>query len=125
MALIRGRVIDYDTDSPIPNVLVQGVKSDGTVFASGNTDVNGGFSIDNAGFDDLYSKITFDKEGYAKQSMRPASANNADVVLPKAGTLSAVTLTLKQNKTKVILWVAVGALLVFLYFKYKSKIPKL
>jgi hypothetical protein len=125
MALIRGRVIDYDTDAPLSNVLVQGVAKNGTVFASGNTDNNGGFNIDHAGFDDLYAKITFDKDGYASQSMRPASANDTDVVLPKAGTLSAVTLTLKQNKTKVLLWVAVGALLVFLYFKYKNKIPKL
>jgi hypothetical protein len=124
MANIKGRVVDYDTDIPILGVLVQGVAADGTTFTSTTTDANGGYDINHSGFDDPYAKITFNKEGYAKQTMRPASANDVDVVLPKAGTLSAVTLTLKQNKTKVLLFLAIGVALAFLYLKYFKKYVK-
>lgn len=122
MSKINGRIVDYDNDSPVSNVLVQGIASSGTVFASTNSDNGGNFTLDNQGFDDPYSKISFVKDGYATQTMRPASANNVDVVLPKAGTLASVTLTLKQNKTKALLFVVIGGILVFLFIKYRSKL---
>jgi hypothetical protein len=122
MAEIKGRVVDYNTDNPIPNVLVSGVNKDGAVFASGNTDSEGKFDLNHTGFDDLYSTIRFQKDGYGLQQMQPASANNADVVLSPTGTLAAFTLTVKKNPTKVIIAVIITAALVFLYFKYKNKL---
>lgn len=122
MATIKGRVIDYDTDNSILGVLVEGVAPNGTVFASGTSDGGGSFSVNHTGFDDLYSKIRFSKTGYATQTMRPASAMDTDVVLPKANTLAAVTLTVKQNKTKVVLFLVIGAAIAYLFIKYRSQI---
>jgi uncharacterized protein YfaS (alpha-2-macroglobulin family) len=122
MANIKGRVVDYDTDLPVLGVLVQGIAQNGTVFTSGTTDASGNYDLNHSGFDDLYSKIVFKKEGYAEQSMRPSSANNVDVVLPKANTLAAVTLTLKQNPSKAVLFLAIGALAVWLFIKYRSRL---
>lgn len=121
MGSLKTRVVDYDTDSPIPGVLVQGTLPDGTTFISGTTDANGAVNLNHAGFDNLAAKVSFNKEGYATQTMRAPSANNVDVVLPKAGTLAAVTITAIQNKNKILLYVAIGAALVFLYFKYGKK----
>jgi hypothetical protein len=56
--------------------------------------------------------------------MRPSSANNVDVVLPKSNTLAAVTITLKQNKTKVILIALVAIVLTVVYFKYLKNVIK-
>lgn len=121
MANIKGRVVDYDTDSPILGVLVQGSLPDGTIFISGTTDVNGNYNLDHAGFDNLASKVTFSKDGYATQSMRSPSANGVDVPLPKAGTLSAVTVTVIQNKKKILLYIAIGIAVAFIYAKYLKK----
>jgi hypothetical protein len=122
MAQITGRVVDYNSDNPISGVLVEGVNKDGAVFASGTTDAEGGFNLNHQNFDDLYSTIRFSKDGYSMETMRPASANNADVVLSPSGTLSAVTLIVKQNKTKVIIFVIAAVVLTILYFKYKNKL---
>lgn len=122
MANIKGRVVDYDNDSPISGVLVQGVAKDGTAFISGTTDSGGNFNLSNTGFDDLYSRVIFKKDGYQSQLMQPASANGQDVVLMKNGSLAAVTLTVKKNPIKALLFVAIGAAAVYLFIKYRSKI---
>jgi len=122
MSKITGRVIDYDNDSPIQGVLIQGIAKNGTIFNSTNTNAMGQFVFDDPGLDDLYSQVRFSADGYATQTMRPSSANNVDVVLPKAGTLATVTLAVKRNPMKALLFVALGALAVFLYFKYKNKL---
>lgn len=122
MAQISGRVVDYSTNAPLPNVMVQGVAQNGTIFTTVFTDSEGKYDTNHTGFDDLYSTITFQKEGYKTQSMRPASANGVDVPLPQNGTLAAVTLTLKQNPAKAFLYVLIGAGLVYLFIKYRKRI---
>lgn len=123
MSNIKGRVVDYDTDGPVAAVLVSGISGSGTLFAEATTNAEGEYNLNHIGFDDLYSQIRFSKNGYATQTMRPASANNVDVVLPKSNTLAAVTITLKQNKPKIILFLAIGIALTVIYFKYfKNKI---
>ncbi len=122
MATIKGRVVDYDNDIPLPDVSVSGIAKDGTVFIAAKTNSEGIFDITNTGFDDPFSKIEFDKDGYAKQTMRGASANSVDVPLPKAGTLGVVVVAVKQNKTKALLFVALGAVAVYLLMKYKNSI---
>jgi hypothetical protein len=118
MANIKTRVVDYDTDEPVQLATVEGVAANGTVFMTGKTSATGSIEMNNIMFDDPYSKIRFSKEGYATQTMRPSSANNVDVVLPKSNTLAAVTITLKQNKTKVIIVAIVAIVLTVVYFKY-------
>lgn len=122
MANIQGKVVDYDNDSPIAGVLVQGVSKDGTVFASTTSDNNGNFNISNTGFDDLYSRIMFKKDGYQSQLMQPVSANGQDVVLMKSGTLAAVTLTVKRNPAKYAIIAIIAIIATWLFIKYRSKI---
>lgn len=122
MSKITGKVVDYNTDAGILGVLVQGVASDGTIFTSTTTDNSGSYTLDNAGFDSPYAKISFNKEGYAATSMRPQSANNVDVVLAPANTLAAVTLTLKRDPKKALLFALIGAAIVYLAIKYRKQL---
>lgn len=122
MSKITGRVIDYTTDAPILGVLVQGVGSIGAPFTSTTTDGQGRYTLDSPYLDDNASKVTFTKDGYATQSMRVPSANGVDVVLPKAGTLASVTLSLKRSPQKLLLFAVIGGVLVYLAIKYKSKL---
>lgn len=122
MSKIAGRVIDYSTDDPVLGVLVQITSQNNVVTASTTTDSAGNWQIDNSSVDDLYSKISFAKDGYATQTMRPTSANDVDVVLPRAGTLASVTLTLKQNPKRALLYALIGAVAVYLVIKYKNQL---
>lgn len=121
-ASISGRVVDYDSDQPIQGVLVQGMLSDGTFINSTNTDASGMYTLSDPGLADPSAKVSFTADGYATQSMRPASADGVDVVLPKAGTLSSVTVTLKRNPMKAVLFVLIGAAIVYFLIKYKNQI---
>jgi hypothetical protein len=124
MATIKGRVVDYDNDIPLPDVDILGLAKDGIVFVTAKTDSEGLYNITDTGFDDPFAKIEFSKEGYAVQTMRPTSANNVDVPLPKAKTLGAVVVAVRNNKTKAFLFAALGALAVWLYIKYGKNLLK-
>jgi hypothetical protein len=121
-ASISGRVVDYDSDQPIQGVLVQGILSNGIFINSTNTDASGNFTLTDQGLADPSAKVTFTADGYATQSMRPASADGVDVVLPKANTLSSVTLTIKRSPVKAIIFVLIGAAVVYFLIKYKNQI---
>lgn len=121
MATISGRVIDYDNDNPISGVTVTGVSQNGTAFASTTTSSTGNFSITDQNFDNLYSRVSFTKEGYTEQNMQPSSANGADVVLAKSG-MQAFTLVLKQNKNKIFIALFVIALIFIIVKYYKPNI---
>jgi hypothetical protein len=123
MATISGRVVDYDSNSPLQGVLVQGVNPDGTFIGSTNTNADGNFTLTDTALDNPASKITFTADGYATQSMQPASANGVDVVLPKSGTLASFTVTVKRSPMKALFFVGIGALIVYLLIKYKHKLP--
>lgn len=123
MATIKGRVVDYDNDNPLAGVTVEGLTKDGEVFYNTTTDQGGRFTASDPGFDNMYSKIRFSKDNYATQTMRPDSANNVDIPLPKAGVLGTVTIIAKQNKS-ILIAIAIVLLLVIAYysiFKSKSK----
>lgn len=124
MANIKGRVVDYDTDIPMPDVDVLATDKLGVVIEAAKTNSEGIFDITSQSLDDPAAKITFSKDGYATQTMRAASADEVDVPLPKAGTLGVVVVAVKRNKTKAILFVAIGALAVYLYMKYGKTILK-
>jgi hypothetical protein len=123
MATISGRVVDYDSNSPLQGVFVQGINPDGTFINSTNTDSGGHFTLSDPALDNPAARIVFQSDGYATQSMGPKSANGVDVVLPKAGTLAAVTITVKRNPMKAVLFILIGAALVYFLIKYKHKLP--
>lgn len=122
MARIQGRVVDYDTDAPVAGVNVIGFNMDGDQFSQTTTNQSGQFDTEAQGYDSPYSRVRFVKNGYASQEMSVGAANNADVVLPKAGTMPAFALTLQQNKNKIFIIIAIALALFIGYMIYAKKL---
>lgn len=119
MARLQGRVVDYETDAPVKDVTVSLANRSGDIVATAKTNADGAYVIEHVSADDPYFKVKFSGEGYAAESMQPASANNVDVVLRKSNVLSSVTVIVKNYKSYIIA-VAVILLLVILYLKLKK-----
>jgi len=121
---VTGTVVDYNTNNAVPGATLIATNQEGTIIGTATTGNDGKFSMDGDGLSDVYAMVQVMADGYQTQTMRVASANGAEIPLPRTGDmLGAVTLTVKKNKTQILIWLAVGVVVAVIYFKFlKGKI---
>lgn len=114
-AQLIGKVCDMETDNAIPDVKVSLINQQGVTVYEAITSTDGEYTINSDEINNLYAKLSFEKDGYTTSTMGVSSAENQTVYLAQSGTLGKITYTLKQNKG-VLIGVAIVAILLFVWF---------